>query len=351
MLPTSGRRTGRVRASLAALATLALLAAGTSCATDTADEEPAADQRKSQLDEQCQDDAVVVPSLPDLAPVSEGSGKTKVATDFGDVELPVAPKAALGMYTTDVDMLVWLRYPLAGSQPIRGDSGYQTFPCFFPRAQLAKVSTFANFPEYDYESVLLAEPDFILNGLGYDKKVVKRLPQIAPTYSVDAFDGEAWVTHFEETAKALDRTEYYEDWKTLYDDRVEEVKAKIDDPAALTVAPVGYWDDNFQTGCSSGVMCQVFADLGLTIAPTSLMNDRRGEELSGEQLGRLDGVDYAFMTRGLGAKEEKVFDQTLAKAAKNPLWKTLDFVEKDQIIGYEMEMTYGSPSVARRKFV
>ena len=56
-------------------------------------------------------------------------------TDFGTVTLPTDPQAALGMYTTDIDMLITLGIPLAASQPIRG--GYTHYPSFFPQAELA----------------------------------------------------------------------------------------------------------------------------------------------------------------------------------------------------------------------
>jgi iron complex transport system substrate-binding protein len=329
------------RPGAAALAALTGLVLAAACTTDTA-EEPEPVEREAELGAQCRE--AVIPELPELEPVAEGTGTQTVATGFGDVDLPVAPQAALGMYTTDVDMLIWLRYPLASSQPIRGDAGYTTFPCFFPQDALADVSTFVNYPEYDFESVLLAEPDFILNGLGYDPDVVERLPEIAPTYSVDAFDGRSWMLHFEQTAAALGRTQYYEEWEALYNERIAEVRDRIEDPASITVAPVGYWEDQFQTGCYSGVECQVFEDLGLTVAPTSLANDRQGEALSGEQIGKMDGIDHAFMIRGLGDEGEAQFQQLLDDAAQNPLWTDLDFVADDGIVGYEMEMTFGSPS-------
>ena len=206
-----------------------LLAVTVACSTDTGTEAPTADEREELFSEQCE--GAVIPELPTLEPIAtddEGT-TTTVDTDFGEVDLPSAPEAALGMYTTDVDMLVWLRYPLASQQPIRGDSGYQTFPCFFPYQALEKVGTFANYPDYNYEQILVTEPDFILNGLGYDKKVVKRLPDIAPTYSVDAFDGQSWTVHFQETAEALGREEYFEEWKAVYEERLAEVKEEIGD--------------------------------------------------------------------------------------------------------------------------
>ena len=324
---------------------LILVATLTACTTEQATEPAAAgsSERAELFGAQCKD--TVIPDLPDLAPVpGEETGTRSVKSNYGTVQLPASPKAALGMYTTDVDMLIWLRFPLAKSQPIRGDSGYRTFPCFFPYDQLEGLKTFANFPDFDYEGVLAAKPDFILNGLGYDKKVVQRLPQIAPTYSVDAFDGVSWQTHFEQTAKALGREQYYQEWRALYDKRLAEVKSAIGDTAGLTVTPAGWYEGKVNAGCYAGVECQVFEDLGLTVAPVALANKRQGESLSGEQVGKLSDVDYVFTTKSLGAAGQKEFDTGLAEIGKNALWRELPFVKNKHIVTYEMEMTYGSPS-------
>ena len=79
-----------------------------------------------------------------------------VKAEFGEVELPTDPQAALGMYTTDVDILITLGYPFAKSQPIRGNSDYTTFPSYFPQAELAGVTPFANYPDLNYEKILAA---------------------------------------------------------------------------------------------------------------------------------------------------------------------------------------------------
>lgn len=312
------------------------------CATETTAVAPTAQEQEQLFNDQCED--TVIPDLPALEPEdADDSGTTPVDSEFGPVDLPSAPQSALGMYTTDVDILVWLGIPLADSQPIRGDSGYETFPCFFPFDPLQGVSTFANYPDYDYESILLADPDLILNGLGYDKKVVRRLPDIAPTYSVNAYDGRSWMEHFEETAIALGREDRYQMWKDVYDERLAEVAAAIGDQDVV-VAPVSFWEGEVWTGCYSGVECQVFEDLGLTIDPLSLANDREGVSLSGEQVGRLQGLDVAFSTVGLGDAGRKEFDTVMDEMEGNALFAELPFVTDDRISTYEMEMTYGSPS-------
>lgn len=284
------------------------------------------------------------PSFPDLTPIAAAEGTATVTSPFGDIEVPTAPAAALGMYTTDVDILVWLGFPLAGNQPIRGDNGYQSFPCFFPQAPLAGIATFSNFPDYNYEQILLAEPDFILNGLGYDEKVNERLPQIAPTFSVNAFDGRSWQDHFKETAEALGRLDRYEAWLAIYQARLAEVKEEIKDNADAMVAPLGYWDGAFNASCYAGVECTVFRDLGLTIFEGALKDNGEGVEISSEAVGQLVDLDYAFTIVGVGEKGLAEHKELMDEAVKNPLWANLKVVTENQVIPFEIEMVYGSPS-------
>ncbi len=285
-----------------------------------------------------------LPAFPDLTPIAATPGTAQVATPFGEADLPTAPAAALGMYTTDTDILIWLGFPLATQQPIRGINGYETFPCFFPHQSLTGIVPFGNFPEYNFEQILNAEPDFILNGLGYDVAVNERLPQIAPTYSVNAFDGRSWQEHFKETSIALGRLDRYEAWLTIYKARVAEVKQSIDNPGGLVVAPLSFWDNKFRTSCYAGVECTVFRDLGLSIFAPALNDSGNGTEFSTEEIGKLADIDFAFTSAGAGQLGLAKFEETKAEIAKYPLWDQLAFVESEQFIPFDMEMVYGSPS-------
>ncbi|NKF34073.1 ABC transporter substrate-binding protein, partial [Pseudomonas sp. BGM005] len=69
---------------------------------------------------------------------------------------------------------------------------FTAFPDFFPQDELEGLETFGNFPEFNLEAVLEAEPDFILNGLGYEEDLDGKLQKIAPTYAYNAFDGGDW---------------------------------------------------------------------------------------------------------------------------------------------------------------
>ncbi len=269
---------------------------------------------------------------------SADSSTVTVEDMTGTVEIPAEPQAALGMYTTDVDILITLGYPLAGSQPVR-DEGYSTFPSFFPQEELEGIETFTNYPEFNYEAILNAQPDFILNGLGYDEEVVAKLPEIAPTFSFNGFDGRDWREIFHETAIALDREDKYQAWTDTYEARVAEVRAELDERGIHpVVGPVDYWDGQVGASCY-GLPCLVFADLGLEVTPLATVE---GTNLSAEQLSQLSDIDVFFSTAA--PNEQGTFDDPFAAVADNPLWQALPAVRNGQIYVGDLEMLYGSPS-------
>lgn len=276
---------------------------------------------------------------------SSGVPSTRtVQSEFGEVELPTEPQRALGMYTTDLDILLTLGVPIAEEQPIRGD-GWTTFPDFFPQEPLEDVEPFKNYPEYNYEKLLEVAPDLILNGLGYDKELVKRLPDIAPTYSIDAYkEGADWRDTFKTMAEALGKTAEYEEWMTEYEAKVEDVKARLDDAGVdPVVASVSYWEGKVSVDCY-GVPCLVFEDLGLQTSPLGLADNGIGTELSSERYEELHGIDVAFMYSGQDAASQKQHEDTLATLSENDLWAEAPFIENDELYTYDMEMIYGSPS-------
>ncbi|UPL15710.1 ABC transporter substrate-binding protein [Microbacterium galbinum] len=262
-----------------------------------------------------------------------------------DITIPAEPTAALGFYTTDLDILITLGFDLAGTQPIRDD--FMAFPDFFPQEELEGLETFGNFPEFNLEAVLEAEPDFILSGLGYEEDLDGQLQKIAPTYTYNAFDGGDWRDVVAKAATDLGREEQWQEWVDQYEARIADIRSRLDAADIHpVVADVGYWDGQVTTSCY-GVPCLVFADLGLEMAP--LMNATEDglpasdeyAELSPEQLGQLEGIDVVFT----GAEEDgTVWVEEDEALQQNAIWQNLSFVQDGEYYPYNYEMIYGSPS-------
>lgn len=309
------RTTTRTSAALAAAGVAALLLAACSTTSDAST------------------------STADTTAGSSAEATTRtVESEFGEVTLPTDPQAALGMYTTDLDMLITLGVPLAQSQPIR-DNGYSTFPSFFDQEALEGITPFTNFPEFSYESILAAQPDLIVNGLGYDESIGTKLAEIAPTYSFNGFDGSDWRVKFEALAEALGRTAEHDAWTERYQAKVDDIRARLDE-AGLdpVVGSVGVDGDQVTVSCY-GTPCLVFDDLGLDITPLS---DGEGATLSFEEVGQLDGIDAVFTS--MAPEDDGTYGDAFEALAGNAVWQQLPFVTEGQIFTSDLEMVYGSPS-------
>lgn len=262
-----------------------------------------------------------------------------VTSEVKEVAIPAEPKKALGMYTTDLDMLITLGIPLASQQPIR-DSGYKGFPYFFDQKALEGITPFTNYPEFNFEAILKAQPDVILNGLGYEKDLDGKLSDIAPTYTFNGFDGSDWRTKFKTVAEAFGKTEQYQAWMDKYQTKVDDVKKRLAEAGKsnLVIGPVDYYEDQVTVSCY-GTPCLVIKDLGLKVSPLA---DGEGAKLSAEQLEQLNGID-AIITTEVPEKDGANPD-AFAPLANNKLWTSLPFVANKQIHTYDLEMIYGSPS-------
>lgn len=274
----------------------------------------------------------------------EAAGPTiEITTPVGsEITVPAEPQTALGFYTTDVDILATLGFDLAGTQPIRDD--YTAFPDFFP-AEVQGLDTFGNFPEYNLEAVLRAEPDLILNGLGYEEGLDEQLQQIAPTYTYNAFDGSDWRDSVALAAADLGREDQWQEWVGAYEARVADIRARLDEAGIDPVIADLAWYEGQATAQCRGVPCLVFADLGLRIAPLTNAGEDglpSGEAtpLSAEQLSQLEGIDVVFSVQ----RDGSVVVEEDTALQQNPLWTNLSFVQGNRIHGYEIETTFGSPS-------
>lgn len=283
------------------------------------------------------------------ADASSAAATTTIDTTFGTVAIPTDPQAALGFYTTDLDMLITLGYQLAKEQPIRDD--YSSFPSFFPQDALAGITGFHNYPEFNYEKVLNVGPDFILNGLGYEDGLHQRLSDIAPTYTYNAFEENAdWRDSFQQLSTDLGRSEQYQAWVDRYQARIDEVRGKLDAAGVHpVVADVSYWEGQVNVGCY-GVPCLVFADLGLEISPLGDSDgdgksDTTGRKFTLEQLGELSTVDVMF-SQGSPADDGSITGTVVDEPtlAANSIWQGLPAVQAGAMHPYDYEMIYGSPS-------
>lgn len=279
-------------------------------------------------------------SATNATPAAESSASARTVTDPAGktVEIPGNVRRAFGMYTSDLDYAITLGLPLAPVQSIR--EGSVGFPDFFPQEPLQGIEPLVNFPEFEYEKIAAAEPDVIINGLGYEGGPDgRKLAAIAPTFTYDGFDGD-WRDDFKAVAAAFGKEQVAEAFLQQVSARTGEVKAKV---AALGEAPTvayGYYypggNGEFIGSAPDNLIGQVLAEVG--IKPSKAVG-KDWTEISHEKIPDLADVDLLMIAVDTDSDQDKV----LAALRKDPIWSKLPAVKAGHVVAVNNELSYASP--------
>lgn len=262
--------------------------------------------------------------------VTDPSGRT--------VEVPGDVQQVFGMYTTDLDYAITLELGLAPVQSIR--QGSVGFPEFFPQEPLQGIQPLVNFPDFEYEKIAAAQPDLIINGLGYEGGPdVRKLSGVAPTYTYDGFDGD-WRDDFTALAEALGREAVAESFLQRVNARTAEVKAKVSGLAEAPTVAYGYRDPNGSGGFVGSdpetLNRQIFAEVGIK-SPKAV--GKQWTEIAREKIPELDDVDLLI----IAVETESDQAKELAALRKDPIWSQLPAVKAGHVVTVNNELSYASP--------
>ncbi|MEU0491180.1 Fe2+-enterobactin ABC transporter substrate-binding protein [Nocardiopsis sp. NPDC006139] len=197
------------------------------------------------------------------------TGETRAVTHiYGETEIPVDPQSVVAVSVTAAPVLLSLDVPVVAAgtttpSALTDDNGF--FAQWAPVAEERGVEPLPG-PEISLEAVAAAGPDLIVgNGFGadaVDEATYEKLSEIAPTVVYGEGD-VSWVDLTEQYARALDRTDRFEEITGEYDALVEESSARIstEQPVAvLSVTPNG-----FNVFTAESAQGRLATDLGLTL--------------------------------------------------------------------------------------
>lgn len=233
-----------------------------------------------------------------------------VSTVKGDVEIPVDPKRVVT--DTYPGFLLTLGIKPVGTQELYMKSPY-----------LKDYNEGITYFEDSLEAVVDLKPDIIITG---DEKKYEAFSKIAPTVLIP-FTLEMDET-LEEFSRIFDKEEDVKAWLDDYHQRVAKAKQTVQNIISKdqTVTILAGGAKNDITLYGNGYTGRSFYDgLGLT-PPLKVINDMDPEkpwlQLSPELLTEYAG-DYIFVAVD---KATETYDYK-----SEPVWKTLDAVQNDQI--------------------
>ena len=192
------------------------------------------------------------------------------------------------------------------------------------------------------EAILALKPDLILGSRIDAGQQYRRLSRIAPTI-VASDNGRKgnWQEHFRLHARALGKSKQAEQLLTAYQNRVEAIQSRLDQPPkTMTASVMANWSGGVVAYTTHSFSGSVLQDLGFERNPAQDKGRGHGIRLSKENLSAIDG-DILFLMH------QSTDDDSIAKAAfiSDPLWSTLNAVKQGIVCEVDSTTWAGGRSI------
>ncbi|MEM7796053.1 MAG: iron-siderophore ABC transporter substrate-binding protein [Cyanobacteria bacterium P01_C01_bin.118] len=242
-----------------------------------------------------------------------------VAHAMGTTKVPTVPQRVVTLDTAPLDAALAL-----GVKPV-GMAIYKQPPEYL-KDKIDGIKVIGDGNQPNLETTLALKPDLLLGSTIGQDQTYDQLSQIAPTVLTEG-SGRThdWQKNLQLYAEALGKSETAEQLLQAYQQKVQQLQEKIDQPQTLEISVliVNETIRAYTTGSFSGSILQ---DIGFSRPPAQADPDGYSLELSAEALDTLDG-DYIFLIYstyrpGGSQKEDFVTD---------PLWSQLKAVQQDRV--------------------
>lgn len=273
--------------------------------------------------------ATVAPSATPVASPTEAACR-EVEHALGSSCIPADPQRVVTLgCQTSLEYAVALGLPLVGYDvsPFPPE-----IPPYVDASAVAGATPVGSCFEPDLEKVQPLEPDLII--YTFDAGNYPQVSAIAPTVVLQA-GYTSYRDDFLGAAELLGRTEQANAHLADLDTRIVALRDKLAPKlGSKTVSVFNTGTDGKARIASTGTyQGELLAELGIERPESQVADDRI--EIGLEQIGLLD-ADVGFATFGFtDPSTAEAAEATKKQYLENPLWKTLKFVQDDQL--YEMD--------------
>lgn len=259
------------------------------------------------------------------------SGNTSSADDtrvikhaMGETTLTGTPERVVILTNEGTEALLAVGVkPIGAVQSWVGDPWYDHI-----KDEMQDVTVVGDELQPNLELIASLKPDLIIGNKVRQEKIYEQLKAIAPTIFAEDLMGD-WKINFKLYAQALNKESEGEQAMAAFDQRVEEVKAKVGDKAATKVSVVRFTASQvriYQKQTFSGVLLD---QLGFA-RPESQDKDSFIEVMSKETIPAMDGdVMFYFVTEDPGTNEgTKIAEEWM----NDPLFKNLNVAKNNKVV-------------------
>lgn len=263
---------------------------------------------------------------------NKGDGKAySVQHAMGKTEIPGKPERVVVLTNEGIEALLAVGVkPVGAVKAFTGDPWYDHL-----KDQLKGVEVVGTEQEVNVEKIAALKPDLIIGNKIRQEAIYDKLNKIAPTVFAETLRGD-WKENLELYAQAVDREKEGQKVLQKFDQRVNDLKAKLGDRVDQEVSVVRfmpgitriYYTDSF-----SGV---IFDQLGFK-RPANQAKLFKGDgklgklavEVDKELIPEMDGdILFYFTYAPEGDNEVKQLEK---EWTHDPMWKNLSAVKKGNV--------------------
>lgn len=242
---------------------------------------------------------------------------------MGTTEIKGTPKRVVVLTNEGTEALLALGVkPVGAVKSWLGDPWYDHI-----KDQMDGVKEIGTESEPSLEAIASLKPDLIIGNKLRQEKIYEQLNAIAPTVFSETLKGN-WKENFMLYAKAVNKEEKGKEIMAAYDQRIEDLKAKLGDKLQMKVSIVRFLAGDVRIYHKDSFSGVILDQLGFARPESQNVNDFAEKGVTKERIPAMDGDILFYFTyeEGDGAAT-KVEDEWIS----DPLFKNLNVAKQGKV--------------------
>jgi iron complex transport system substrate-binding protein len=252
----------------------------------------------------------------------ESEGYT-VEHAMGTAEIEKTPEKVVILTNEGTEALLALGVtPVGAVQSWTGDPWYDHIA-----DQMKDVEVVGTESELNVEAIAKLQPDLIIGNKMRQEEQYNQLKEIAPTVMAETLRGN-WKENFELYAKALNKEEKGKKVITKYDQRIEDIKAKLGDKLKQEVSMVRFMAGDVRIYHKDSFSGVILDQLGFARPEGQNVNDFAETGVTKERIPAMDGDVLFYFTYETGDGEANALEE---EWINDPLFQNLKVAKNDKV--------------------
>lgn len=242
---------------------------------------------------------------------------------MGTAEIKGTPKRVVILTNEGTEALLALGVkPVGAVRSWLGDPWYDHI-----KDQMDGVKEIGTENEPSLEAITSLKPDLIIGNKLRQEKIYEQLNAIAPTVFSETLKGK-WKENFMLYAKAVNKEEKGKEIMAAYDQRIEDLKAKLGDKLQMKVSIVRFLAGDVRIYHKDSFSGVILDQLGFARPESQNVNDFAEKGVTKERIPAMDGDILFYFTHEEGdGAATKVEDEWI----NDPLFKNLNVAKQGKV--------------------